>query len=96
MAAESLSWLPPDSPWCTATALEALPKGPDPAAWDILVKLAQYQLDLVATILRKLYPVLPTGLSTRPVRLAVLGFATLGYLLPGIRVGALRRARTCP
>jgi hypothetical protein len=44
MAAESLSWLPAHSSWSTATALEALPKEPDPAAWRILVKLTQYQL----------------------------------------------------
>ena len=92
MAAESLSWLPTHSSCCTATALEVLPKEPDPAAWDILVKLAQYQLDLVATILRKLR----SYLSTRPMRRAVLGFATLGYPLPGIRAGALRRVYTCP
>lgn len=102
MAAESLSRLPPHSSWFTGTALEALPKKPDPAAWGILVKLALYQLDLVPTIqldrhLRKLYPVLSAGLSTRrPVRLAMLGFAALDHLLPGMPVGALRRACTCP
>ena len=91
--------MPPHSSWSTATDLQALPT--NRAARGLLVELAQDQLDLVATIqfdrhLRKLCPVLPTALSTRPVRLAVLGPVTLDHPMPSIRVGALRRPCTCP
>jgi hypothetical protein len=33
----------------------------------------------------------PPGLTTKPVRLAILGFSTTNHLIPAIRVAALRR-----
>ena len=94
MVAELLSWMPPHSSW--SAALEAVSGPSDNAAWPALVGLAQHQLGMVATIqldrqLRRACPNPPASLATRPVRLAVLGSCTLDHLLPGIRVGALRR-----
>ncbi len=94
MAAEPLSWLPPHPSW--PASLKMLAGAPNDAAWPLLVDLARHRLDLVATIqldrwLRKLCPTPPPNIGTRPVRLAVLGSCTLDHLLPGIRLGGLRR-----
>lgn len=95
MVRNSLSWLPSHPSW--SDALITLAEQPDDQTWSMLVDLARYQLDFVATIqldrqLRKLYPRPFPDLNTRPVRLAVLGSCTLDHLLPGIRLGGLRRS----
>jgi FkbH-like protein len=88
-----LHWLPTIPDW--RARLRAL--GSDPAtAWNEAVALANARLNFVLTnaldeTVRRAFPAPPTGLGTKPVRLAVLGSATLTHLLPAIRVAGLRR-----
>ena len=95
MQSPDLDWLPlPSASWGEALAAAATT---DTTGWDSLVALAQSQLDGLQTLrldrrlLRLFGDAPPPGLTTAPVRLAVLGSSTLDHLLPGIRVGALRR-----
>ena len=92
-----LHWLPlaPDR----RERLRALRAVSEPCetAWNEAVALANTRLDFTATnaldaAVRTLFnhgP--PPYLSTKPVRLAVLGSSTLAHLLPAIRVAGLRR-----
>ena len=70
---------------------------PDAAAWAGLQDLVRVRPDELTTLrldrrLQRLFGAAPPpGLGTAPVRLAVLGSSTLDPLLPGLRVGALRR-----
>jgi len=88
-----LHWLPPIADW--RPRLRAL--GGDPAkAWDETVALANGRINFVLTnaldeAARRVFPAGPSGLATKPVRLAVLGSSTLTHLLPAIRVAGLRR-----
>ena len=89
-----LSWLPEPQAW--SEQLKALPTSASPEAWAEMVKLANTRLDLMRTIqldrrLGKLFAEPPAAVATKPVRLAILGSSTLDHLLPGIRLGALRR-----
>ena len=64
--------------------------------WDRAVALANARINFVLTnaldeTLRRHLSTPPEGLATQPVRLAVLGSATLTHLLPAIRVAGLRR-----
>lgn len=96
MTSPGLSWLPaaPDD-W--RDRLAAALAEPDPTrAWADLIALARTNLDFVQTTrvdagLRKRFPDQPPHLTTRPVRLAVLGSATQSHLFPALRVAALRR-----
>ncbi|EON10813.1 HAD family hydrolase [Pandoraea sp. SD6-2] len=89
-----LNWLPCSPDW--AQQVDALPRDVAPA-WSELTRLANENLDFVQTAkldkrLIKAYGTqAPTALTTPPVRLAVLGSSTMDQLLPGLRVGALRR-----
>ena len=88
-----LHWLPTQPEW--RPRLRALPADPA-AAWDNAVALANSQLNFVLTnaldeMVRRIFPTGPEALSTKKVRLAVLGSSTLAHLLPGIRVAGLRR-----
>ncbi len=92
----SLYWLPYETGWSSAT--KALDEEQDPkAVWERLVGLAGTRLDLARTARidrtaqRRFGGAPPANLPTKPIRLAVLGSSTLGHLLPGIRVGGLRR-----
>jgi len=88
-----LHWLPLIPDW--RARLRAL--GSDPAtAWAEAVALANGRLNFVLTnaldeTVRRSFSAMPEGLATKPVRLAVLGSATLTHLLPAIRVAGLRR-----
>ncbi len=88
-----LHWLPTIANW--RQRLRTLPA--DPATvWDNAVALANARLNFVLTnaldeTVRKLLPDGPATLSTKKVRLAVLGSSTLAHLLPAIRVAGLRR-----
>jgi len=88
-----LYWLPQVPDW--RERLRALPETAA-AAWDAAIALANVRLNFVQTnnlddALRRRLTAPPAELATRPVRLAVLGSATLSHLLPAIRVGGLRR-----
>ncbi|MBV9537516.1 MAG: HAD family hydrolase [Acidisphaera sp.] len=90
----SLHWLPEAKDW--RERLRGLSASPD-TAWDSAVGLANTRLDFVRTLalddtLRKLIgDGAPKGLSTKPVRLAILGSCTLAHLHAAIRVAGLRR-----
>ena len=88
-----LHWLPTIPDW--RERLRALPDDPA-AAWDAAMALANARINFIQTnnldaALRRRCAGPPAGLTTKPVRLAVLGTATLTHLLPAIRVGGLRR-----
>ncbi len=75
--------------------LRALPDAPE-QAWATLAALAATALSplqtnaLDAALLAR-FPTPPAATTAPPVRLAVLGSATLSHLLPAIRVAGLRR-----
>jgi FkbH-like protein len=89
-------WLP--LPTDFATRVRQLDAATDPAlAWSELAALANTRLDFIRTdrldrsLRRHFGASPPSGLATRPIKLAVLGSSTLSHLLPSIRIGALRR-----
>src|ERR1700723_1396980 len=88
-----LHWLPTLQAWRQRPkAMQGDPAG----AWGAAVGLANARLNFVLTnaldeTVRRLLPNGPEALSTKKVRLAVLGSSTLAHLLPGIRAGGLRR-----
>lgn len=96
MSTPELVWLSPSPADWTATLRDVGPLA-DPAAWNALVALANFRLDSLATTrLDRRHQALfgdepPTGLTARPVRLAVLASSTIGHLVPALRVAALRR-----
>ncbi|MGE0223713.1 MAG: HAD-IIIC family phosphatase [Acetobacteraceae bacterium] len=88
-----LHWLPEIPDW--RERLLAQPSDPA-AAWQDCVRLANSRLNFVLVnaldqTLRRVLSGPPPGLATVPVRLAVLGSATMTHLLPAIRVAGLRR-----
>jgi FkbH-like protein len=93
-----LHWLPDTTTWTESVRrLEAL----DAGSWQAIVDIARHRLDFIRTAkLDKLAQHFfaetpPLALSTKPVRLALLGSATVQHLLPAVRVGALRRNIWC-
>jgi FkbH-like protein len=94
MFASDLHWLPKRPDW--SAALKAVGASDD-AAWAELRDLANARVDFLETnsLDRKLQRLFasepPKALGTKPVRLAILGSSTLDHLLPGLRVGALRK-----
>ncbi|CAA2157050.1 hypothetical protein MBRA_02467 [Methylobacterium brachiatum] len=97
MKSPGLYWLPaPPGDW--RDRLAAALADVDPArTWASLAALARTNLDFVQTTrvdaaLRKLCADQPPAhLTTRPVRLAILGSATQSHLFAALRVAALRR-----
>jgi len=96
MATPELRWLvPPAARW--SDALRGLGDQPTEANWQSLVGLANHAIDFIQTqqLDRRLQRLFsagpPTGLATKPVRLAILSSSTADHLLPSLRVGALRR-----
>jgi FkbH-like protein len=87
-----LEWLPVEPDW--RAKLKAFRSE---GTLDDAVGLANRRLDFVATnaldtaVSARIGSAPPAGLSTRPVRLAILGSSTLAHLHAGIRLGALRR-----
>lgn len=99
MSAPQLHWLPESRDWAAELKIcEAA----QPASWPALTRLANTRLDFVRTgkldrLARKLFSAVPAQ-AFGQVRLAVLASSTVDHLLPGIRVGALRRGlwlQTC-
>lgn len=92
----NLAWLPDVENWADRLN-DALQQDELDATWTSLVALANARMDAVRTLRldralrRRFGNAAPPGLTSRPVRLAVLGSSTLSHLLPAIRVGALRR-----
>ena len=92
--APTLSWLA--EPTGFAGRIRTLELA-DTVAWSDLAALANQRLDFLKTerldrlLLRRFADGPPSGLPTRPVRLAILGSATTVHLPPSIRVGCLRR-----
>ena len=92
-----LHWLPaPPDDW--RDRLSTALTDADPArAWAGLVALARTKLDFVQTtrvhagLCRRFPDRPPDHLTTKPVRLAILGSATQAHLFPALRVAALRR-----
>jgi FkbH-like protein len=88
-----LHWLPEIPDW--RRRLRAL-QADTSSAWDNAVALANARLNFVLTnaldeTIRGILPTGPEALTTKKVRLAVLGSSTLAHLLPGIRAAGLRR-----
>ena len=75
--------------------MKAARREPTPS-WPELVSLADGRLDFVqcdhlASLLARSFPQPPVDLTTRPVRLAVLGSSTTAHLTGALRVAGLRR-----
>jgi len=94
----ALHWLPPvpDDWRVRLRSLDADPAADPDQVWAAAVALAQADLSFVLTnnldqALRRALPARPPGVGARPERLALLGSATMGHLVPAIRVGGLRR-----
>lgn len=86
-------WLPESVDW--KKSLAAPQRGAE--LWSHLVGTANTRLDFVKTnqldyLLQRSFPNdPPPGLTTRPIRFAVLASSTVSHLLSGLRVAALRR-----
>src|SRR5579863_10780148 len=91
---QELYWLPEMSDW-RATYQNVVESGE--TSWAKLVSLSNARLDFLQTtkldrLLQRKFPNKPPAeLTTRPVRLAILGSSTTDHLFAGIRVAALRR-----
>jgi len=90
-----LGWLPEKQDW--TAALDQARKGVPEQALSAFIQLANSRMDFIQTQrLDRAVQQVPAqmrekALSSRPVRLALLGSCTLTHLIPGIRMGALRR-----
>ncbi len=89
----TLHWLPEAQEW--RPALAAFRNGAS-RSWEEAVRLAGHKLDFVKTAaldqaVLAAFPVPPAGLVAPPIRLAILGSATMTHLQPSLRVAALRR-----
>jgi FkbH-like protein len=90
-----LQWLPEPADW--RESLKKLDAETGATAWQTICTMANTRLTAVQTMhldrrIRRLFPDdPPPGLSTTPVRLAVLASSTVEHLLAPIRVGGARR-----
>ena len=94
----ALHWLPPlpDDWRGRARALAAQPFADPDWLWAQAISLANARLSFVLTnnldqAVHRGLQAPPPGLASRRERLALLGSATMGHLVPAIRVGGLRR-----
>jgi FkbH-like protein len=88
-----LYWLPEIEDW--RGRLRGLGNNPE-TAWDEAVALANSRLDFIRTnaldqTITKLFDTPPKSLSTKPIRLALLGSGTMAHLHAAIRIAGLRR-----
>jgi FkbH-like protein len=89
----TLHWLPEPKEW--RPSLGAFRKAAPPS-WDEAVRLAGHNLDFVKTAaldqaVQAAFGEPPAGLVAPPVRLAMIGSATMTHLQPSLRVAGLRR-----
>jgi FkbH-like protein len=89
----TLHWLPEPKEW--RAAVGAFRKS-NPPSWDEAVRLAGHNLDFVKTAaldqaVQAAFAEPPKGLVAPPVRLAMIGSATMTHLQPSLRVAGLRR-----
>jgi predicted enzyme involved in methoxymalonyl-ACP biosynthesis len=91
----NMPWLPKHPEF--SKQFNAIKKAPPEEAWGLLMALAQTDLNFLETmqvdkvLKEKFGAAPPQDLSTQPIHLALLSSSTVDQLLPGIRVGALRR-----
>lgn len=91
----NLHWLPKNPVF--AKQLNEIKKAPPENAWALLTAVTQYDLNFLETLqvdkilTEKFGSSPPPGLTTQPISLALLSSSTVEHLLPGLRVGALRR-----
>jgi FkbH-like protein len=97
----SLNWLPKaTSEWRERLANSHSLENSE--AWESFIALARYQLSFPETLLldrtftKRFGSSPPQGIATKPVKLALLGSATVDHLLPALRVAALRRGLWVP
>jgi FkbH-like protein len=98
MPTTDLYWLPriPDFRQQLSSLSDTMPADGDGPFWPSAIQLANHCLDFVQTAkLDRLLQRLSVAAPAPAVRLAVLGSATTSHLLPGIRIGALRRNMFC-
>jgi FkbH-like protein len=90
-----LGWLPEPLDW--AARLEQARRYVPADALKAFIELANHRIDFIQTarLDRAVQKIADPGhssfLASKPVRLALLGSSTLTHLIPGIRMGALRR-----
>jgi FkbH-like protein len=91
----TLAYLPKKADWPKVFA--SLGDHSDLVTWQSFQALANCQLDFGMTLRldracqKRFGKAPPPDLTTRPVRLAILGSSTVEHLIPGIRMGGLRR-----
>ena len=96
-AAPSLHWLPVDDGWRARLKAFRSESQVSREAWAEAIAIAKLRLDFTATnaldqaVQVRFGTEPPPGLTTKPVRLAILGSSTTNHLIPAIRVAALRR-----
>ncbi len=90
-----LPWLPENPNW--AAGLDRARQSEPTIAIKEIAALANCRIDFIQTArldraLQQIpYPVRASASLATPIRLAILGSSTLSHLIPGIRIGALRR-----
>lgn len=94
MIQDFFHWLPPVDPTQWGNLIPALTS--HAAGWPDVVSAARQrltfpQVERLSRLITKGFPDgLPKSLTTRPIRLAVLGSSTVEHLLPSIKVAAAR------
>lgn len=95
-SAPDLVWLPAISDFQQEISALEIQTDAD-ATWMGAFALSKKRLDFIQTgrldklLGKKLGPEPPVSVTTKPLRLAVLGSSMVTHLLPGIKIGALRR-----
>src|ERR1019366_4438072 len=91
----NMQWLP--KPFEFSKQISSIKKASPQEAWALLAAAAQHDLNFLETmqvdqaLKEKFGAEPPLQIPTQPIRLAVLSSSTVEQLLPGIRVGGLRR-----
>jgi FkbH-like protein len=92
----NMQWLPKNPEF--SKQINAIKKASIDKSWDLLTAIVQTDLNFLETIQvdkvlnEKFGGAPPPEISVPPIRLALLSSSTVDQLLPGIRVGGLRRS----